>query len=330
MKICKNCVLPETFPNIRFNEEGICNYCLEFKTKKNWHEEKQKYLNRFKALIKEHKGKQPIDCLVAYSGGKDSTYTLYILKEQFNLRLLALTFDNGFVSPKALENMKKVTEALDIDHIVIKPRFELLKKIFVASAKQTLYPKKALDRASTICTSCISFVKSLSLKTAIEKHIPFIAFGWSPGQAPLPSSVLKTNPLLIRTTQKVIEDTLKKIVGNEIKPYFLENHHFEKAELFPYLIHPLAFLEYNEEAILEKIKQLGWEKPDDTDPNSTNCLLNAFANKLHKEQFHFHPYAFEIAGLVRTGIMSREEGLKRLNQPENPKIIEWVKKRLGL
>jgi len=72
------------------------------------------------------------------------------------------------------------------------------------------------------------------------------------------------------------------------------------------------------------------DSPEDTDPNSTNCLMNAFANQIHQEQNGFHPYSFEIAGLVRMGVFSREEGLNRLNQPGNPVLIGRVKERLGI
>ena len=58
--------------------------------------------------------------------------------------------------------------------------------------------------------------------------------------------------------------------------------------------------------------------------------MNAFANQTHINQFGFHPYAFELAGLVRMGVMSREEGLKRLNEPSNEAVIAEVKKKLGI
>ena len=35
---------------------------------------------------------------MCYSGGKDSTYTSIILKNEYKLNILAITFDNGFVS----------------------------------------------------------------------------------------------------------------------------------------------------------------------------------------------------------------------------------------
>jgi hypothetical protein len=125
-------------------------------------------------------------------------------------------------------------------------------------------------------------------------------------------------------------DPLYAKLGDDIRPYFLHDGYFEASDRFPFNVHPLAFLDYDEEKIYERIRKLGWEPPTDTDPNSTNCLMNAFANQTHTRQFGFHPYAFELAGLVRMGIMSREEGLKRLNEPGNEVVIAEVKRKLGI
>ena len=330
MQICSICVLSETFPTIEFDHKGVCNYCRSFKGEEHQNKLKKEYGEKFLTLTKDHKGKGDYDVLVAYSGGKDSTYTLDLFKNYFGLRVLALTFDHGFVSPYAMRNMRAVTEALGIDHIIFKPDFGVMKKIFNISISGNLYSRKALERASTICTSCMSMVKFLSLKIALEKGIPFIGYGWSPGQAPVQSSVMKNMAGFVEATQKVIFEPLYKRIGDEIKPYFLKKEHFEKSDRFPYNVHPLAFLDYNEDRIYERINQLGWEAPKDTDPNSTNCLMNAFANQIHVEQFGFHPYAFEIAGLVRTGILSREEGLRRLSEPSDENIVKEVREKLGI
>lgn len=330
MKICAKCVLPETFPGIKFNEEGVCNYCLNFKGQEKLAEQKEKYKAKFELLFEEHRGKGDYDCLMCYSGGKDSTYTLYILKTAYKARILAVTVDNGFVSERAVHNIRNAVESLGIDHYFIKPRFDVLKKIFVACSSKNLYSQKTLERASTICTSCMGLVKFISLRLAIEKGIPFITYGWSPGQAPIASSVFKTNPSMTRSMQEAIKVPMSSIVGNEINPYFLEERHFSNPNSFPYNINPLAFLDYSEEKIFKKISELGWKAPEDTDANSTNCLLNSYANVLHKDQFSYHPYAFEIANLVREGAMTRADGLQKLSQPEDPVIIAAVKDRLAL
>lgn len=330
MKICTQCVLPESFPTISFDPHGVCNYCLTFQKEKDQEAVRKRHLEKFEKLITTKRGKKDYDVLMAYSGGKDSSYTLDLFKNRFSLRVLALSFDHGFLSPYALKNIGTVVERLGIDHILFKPNFELMKKLFTISMTENLYSKKSLERASTICSSCMNMVKFIMLKLALEKEIPYIGYGWSPGQAPVQSSVMKTSVPFTKATQKVLFEPLYAKFGDEIKPYFLSEELFEDGEKFPYNIHPLAFLEYDEEKIYGRIMELGWQPPTDTDPNSTNCLMNAFANKVHIEKCGFHPYAFEVAGLVRMGVMTREEGLKRLNQSGDEKIINAVRNKLGL
>jgi tRNA(Ile)-lysidine synthase TilS/MesJ len=196
---------------------------------------------------------------------------------------------------------------------------------------------KALERASAICNTCMNLVKSSILKTAIEMGIPFLAYGWSPGQAPIASSVMKLNEPMIRQMQEAVVRTTGTLIGDKLRPYILNHRHYhellspnpdvaERASL--YAVHPLAFHEYREDSIAEEIKKLGWRSPTDTDSNSTNCLLNSLANKIHLKRYGFHPYAFEIGGLVREGCMTREEGLAKLLSPPDPDVLVFVQNRL--
>ncbi len=330
MRRCTRCILPETFPRIKFNDKGVCNYCHDFKGKKKLEEDKAIYFNKFKKLIKQIKSKHDYDCTLSYSGGKDSTYTLYILKKIFNLRVLTLTFDNGFLPEQTFKNIRNICENLEVDNMIFKPNFEILKKIFRHAADTPMYSPKTLERASTICTSCIGLIKFIFLKIAIEKKIPMMAWGWSPGQAPIRSSIMKINPVLFKITQNALKTPMKKIVGEKINPYFLNDNQFKNEKDFPYNVSPLAFMEYNEYKILNKLKELEWYAPRGVDKNSTNCLLNSFANKIHIEQYGYHPYAFEIAEMVRAGIISREDGLKKINSPGNINTIKLAEKKLGI
>ncbi len=330
MKICSKCVLPETFPGISFNGEGVCNYCLSFGGMEGINREKVKYRQKFEDLIARCSKGSGYECLVCFSGGKDSTYTLDLLKNHYGLRVLAVTMDNGFISPVAIENIRRMVEGVGVDHIFFKPRFDLLKQIFARSATEVFYSGKTLQRASSICTSCISIVKFVALRIAIEQEIPFVGYGWSPGQAPIQSSVMRTNPSLIRAAQKSVQVPLVERFGREVNHYFLEEHHFKKTDFFPYNIHPLAFLEYNETEIYKRLGEFGWVRPEDTDPNSTNCLLNTYANYVHQQQFGYNPYAFEIAKMVREGVMSREEGLGRFEDPPQSEQLNIIKRRLGI
>lgn len=330
MKRCSVCVLPATFPNIKFNENGICNFCQAYQNHPILEESKEKYLKKFEKLIKTNAAKSDYDGIMAYSGGKDSTYTLALLKEKYHLKILALTLDNGFLSPVAIKNIKNVVEKLDIDHILFKPRFDLLKKIFKTATEQDIFSRKTLERASTICTACIGLVKFTCLKSAIRNNIPFVFYGWSPGQAPISASIFKNNISMIKSMQQALLKPLQKTVGKQIDSYFLNENDFKDPEKFPYNLSPLAFIEYDEENIYKSIQKLGWIFPSDTDTNSTNCLLNALANKVHKSRFKFHPYVFEIANMVRQGQLSREEGLEKIEAEEKSDIIKKVQEMLNI
>ncbi|MGQ9638323.1 MAG: hypothetical protein ACUVT6_11100 [Thermodesulfobacteriota bacterium] len=354
MKICINCVLPETFPGIRFNERDVCNYCLNYEAQKERiASQKEKYLQKFLNLLnqlgKPNKPEKPeklnrpdhrerpfsYDVLIAYSGGKDSSYTLKILKENYGLRILALTFDNGFLSSFTQRNIENVCSSLGIDRLMVSPNLKMLYHAFRESISEEIYPLKALERASSICNTCMNLVKSYMLKTAIEMGIPFMAYGWSPGQAPINSSIMKWNTSMIKQIQASLLNVFRKVIPeDQLSIFLLMDRHYQMHEAqnnsFLYNIHPLAFLDYDEKEVLGSVRELGWREPLDTDTNSTNCLLNSLGIELHQKSFGFHPYAFEIAGLVRAGHMSREEGLKKLHEKPNREIIEDIKKKLEL
>jgi len=332
---CTNCTLPSTVPSAKIDESGLCIYCRQFKGKEGMDRQRKEYESRFQELLDQYKAsdeKSDYDILAAYSGGKDSSFTLDLLRNRYNLRILAITFDHGFVSPYAFENIRKVAETLGIDHITFKPDFKVMQKIFRFSIENEFHPPKALERASSMCNSCMGLVKFITLRMALEKRIPFIAYGWSPGQAPLQSAIMKNHPSFIKKTQDLFLQPLQKAIGPEVRAYFLNEHHLDehKNGNFPYNINPLAFLRYDEKEIYARIKELGWQPPKDTDPNSTNCLLNAFANQVHIEKHHYNPYAMEMAELVREGVLSRDEVLRRTNETMDSRIIENVKIKLGL
>ncbi len=330
MKRCTRCILPQTFPGIKFDEKGVCNFCLQAKNNEVLQEEQAVYLQKFKALITEVKDSADYDCTLSYSGGKDSTYTLYVLREIFNLKVLTLTLDNGFISEQAFANIRMISDKLGADNIIYRPDFTILKKLFRHAAENEMYSPKTLERASTICTTCIGLVKFIFLKIALEKKIPMMAWGWSPGQAPIRSSIMKINPVLFKQTQKALLDPMRKAAGDDVERYFLKEEQFKDKDAFPYNISPLAFMDYNENKLKEKIKEFGWRDPKDVDSNSTNCLLNSFANRVHIEKYGFHPYAFEIAGMVRSGAMSREDGMKKVSAEQDSGIICKVCKMLEL
>jgi hypothetical protein len=330
MKRCTRCILPENFPGVHFDDQGVCQYCRRMPDADQRVAQRSRLRARFEELADQVRTRPGYHCMMSWSGGKDSTYTLWLLKKQYDLRILAFTFDNGFVSPAALKNMRVVAENLAVDHVIVKPRFDLLQQVFVASTKPGMYPPRALERASGICNSCMALAKGIGLRIALEKNIPMLGYGWSPGQIPLASALFHTNQRILQAMIETAMAPLEQVAGSQVAVYFPAAHHLESAQELPYNVSPLAFIDYDEETALRCIDALAWERPKDTDPNSTNCLLNSFANLVHLEQMGYHPYAMELAGLVREGYMSRDEALVRLEGASAPDVVAAVKAKLCL
>jgi tRNA(Ile)-lysidine synthase TilS/MesJ len=330
MRICSRCVLPETFPGITFGRGGVCNFCRESDRRESRPGRDDHFGEKLGRLIRETKGRGAYDALMSYSGGKDSTYVLSMVRRVFGLRVLALTFDNGFIPDVTLANIRNVVDRLGVDHLLFRPRFDILRRVFLACAAGDIFPRTALARASSICTACMAIVKFTGLRLALEKDIPLVFFGWSPGQIPLSSSIIKLNSMIVRPMQEVVLGPLERAVGQEIRELFLDKSQLGEGSSFPYIISPLAFLEYDEKRIFGHARRLGWKIPPGVDANSTNCTLNSFAIAVHQDRLKFHPYAPELAKLVRTGRLSRGEALARLTRPVDVSTIDGVKKRLGI
>ena len=329
---CNKCGLSNRLPSSSIDSSGLCRYCRDWKNKDSYENKQQEKKIEFEKLLEsvgKNSAKREYDAILAYSGGKDSTYSLYLAREIYKLNVLAITFDNCFLSPRAFDNVNSVVTKLGVDHITVKPSFEFMKKIILFSLENEFHPTRALERASSICNSCMAFTRFILLRHAIERNASFIIYGWSPGQAPLNSAIFKNSSSYLRMLQSRLLPTFVSVGGTEANDYFLQEEHFKHKE-FPYNVNLLIFLPYDEEKIYHDISRFGWKAPTDTDSNSTNCLLNSFANLAHRQRHGYNPYAMEMATLVRMGIITIEEARDRLAKESPTDTANYVKQKLGL
>ena len=118
MKICSRCIYNEKVPGINFNNEGLCNYCLQIETISSafmtgTEEGKKTFYDIVHDIKKKGKGKK-YDLIVGVSGGTDSSYLLHLSKE-LGLRPLAVHYDNTWNNSIATQNIMKMVSKLDID-----------------------------------------------------------------------------------------------------------------------------------------------------------------------------------------------------------------------
>ena len=114
LRRCTRCILPETMPFVAFDDEGVCNYCRTYrKMEVKGHDALEKALARYRRKSGE------ADCIVAFSGGRDSSYCIHYLKRILGMHPIAYTYDWGMITDLGRRNQARITGQLGIEQILI-------------------------------------------------------------------------------------------------------------------------------------------------------------------------------------------------------------------
>ena len=135
MKRCTKCCLPETQDAIRFDDDGLCTVCNQIKVKKDvvdW-EERKKQLDE---LCDKYRGKHDYDCIIPFSGGKDSTYQLWYVVKKLKMKPLVVSFDHGFYRSPHLENRERTLKKLGVDFFIFKANWKIVKELMLESLRR--------------------------------------------------------------------------------------------------------------------------------------------------------------------------------------------------
>lgn len=331
-RLCVRCVLPETFPGVRFDDDGVCNHCRDALPLDGARARRAELREQVRASIAVRRGEGAYDCVVAFSGGKDSSYTLRHLVRDHGVRCLAVLVDNGFVSEQARRNADVITTALGVDFQIFKPASDFMKNLYLRSATQTeVHTKAAIKRASSLCNSCINLINAHMLKTAVQVGAPLIAGGYLGGQVPRDSAVLAVD---LRAQASGREQAVARYVehfGPGARAYF-DTHAMIRPDTDARvtILNPMLSLDVTEDEVIAAIGELGWRKVTDVGLNSSNCRLNDLGIALHHGQHKFHPYAFEMSELIRAGVMTRERALAKVSAVPTMADVAPQAAQLGL
>jgi hypothetical protein len=342
-RICAVCILPDTAPGVTFNAEGLCSVCEAAARSRarspgrapaNANNDERQVLEAFVGRGRRDR----YDCLCLYSGGKDSTYMLYALARRLNLRVLALTLDNWFISPQTHANIKSTLQRLEtVDHMLFKPSWNVVQKSMQAGF--SFEPGTRLGEKAYVvghaCLSCFGLITAYAGKLAMEKGIRNIVAGTTPGQMHQKSARnladrYKSAAQAFRgLTLPLMRDLSSR--GDDLKRTFRislrDRLKAVRLNLVPFYEH----VRYDEARILDVVtKELGWVRPRDTDSCSTNCQLNALGVYVHRKRYGLSPYVFPLSHDVRAGLITREEALRAVNGDLNHAVVARVATQLGL
>jgi len=114
LKRCTKCILPETMPFIKFDDQGVCNYCRNYKTRN-----KPRPKDELFGLLEPYRRKDALDCIVPFSGGRDSCYGLHLIVYELKLKPVTYTYDWGMVTDLGRRNISRMCSKLGVENIII-------------------------------------------------------------------------------------------------------------------------------------------------------------------------------------------------------------------
>jgi N-acetyl sugar amidotransferase len=170
MKYCKKCMYPEVSVNLMLDDDGICSACHvqdEFNnlTDDFWNKRKQK----FEEIIDKYRSKNQsnYDCIIPVSGGKDSYYQTYMIKEVYKLNPLLVTYHGNNYMEEGQENLDNMREVFGVDHIVFGPSVATLKKL-----NRLCFKKLGDMNWHAHCG-----IETYPIQIAVKMKIPIIVWG---------------------------------------------------------------------------------------------------------------------------------------------------------
>ncbi len=334
IKRCSRCILPDSLPSITFDEKGICNHCKKYEENfENWdliQERKEKELKKILETAKTLK--RPYDCLVPLSGGKDSTYALYLATKVYKLKTLAITFDNGYLTGIAKENVRNAILSSNADHIFYTINKENTSKLF----------KVFIEQTGDFCNACMRGINYCIEFATRSFNIPLVIKG-SGRRVQYISQIKELSSL---NTPAYFENVIRKTSVHKSFRYFSENKFsleiqkiiggiadifgIQRTSLMRYYTQHIGMYDYVYRPypeIIELIKKkMNWNDGAGK-AEHLDCELHDipfFMNTLKLPNITKN--TFYYSGLIRQGILSREAALKK--EEEESKKTEPPKELL--
>jgi hypothetical protein len=328
MTRCSRCILPDTYPEIRFDDAGVCTYCRAHSP--------AEYEGRetLEDILARHRGRhEKYDCVVGVSGGRDSSYALWYLARVCGLRVLAYTADHGFVTQAAKDNIARATGILGVD--LVREEHDLVKRS-VAHSVSSWMQRPSPGMVPMICGGCrLGMFRGL-LRVAHEHRISLIVLGAGSAieTGAFKSIYLTSNPggrLPVINNSPSLSLFFGLLYELARNPAYLSSrsgasvllqeylYYFQRGPvqklLFPQqeMLYLYRYLRWDESEILATIQsELDWTKPaSDTSSWRIDCKIDYLKNYMLLGSAGFTEKDEILSRMVREGMLTREEALQR-------------------
>ncbi len=341
LKRCTKCILPETMPFIEFDPEGVCNYCRNYTRINIMGKDALE-----KAVEKYRSKKGEPDCIVTFSGGRDSSYGLHYIKNVLKMNPIAYTYDWGMVTDLARRNIARMCGKLGVEHILVsadinKKRENIRKNVtawlnkpdlgtiplFMAGDKQYFYYANKLmeETGIRLVILCENMLESTFFKS---------------GYCGIKPEFESEHTYSLKRTNKL------KLVTYYAKQYFTNPLYLNSSILdtvwayFSYYLMPHEYLnlyryiKWDEQEIKSTlIKEYDWEVATDT--KSTWRIGDgtaAFYNYIYYTVTGFTENDTFRSNQIREGMITRDEAVELVEEENKSRYeaIKWYCDTIGI
>ena len=343
LRRCTKCLLPETFPFIEYDENGVCNYCHNYVIKN-----KPKPIEELFDMVEPYRrsdGRN--DCIIPYSGGRDSTHTLHIVKNVLKLNPIAFTYDWGMVNDLARRNIARVCGRMGVENIIVSAdiawKRENIRKNIAAWLRRPNLGMVPLFMAGDkyFYYYCDQVKRQTGIKLNIWGVNPLENTDFKVGFLGVPPdhnkkriyslSAKRKGKLLMSMGSNILRNPryLNRSVWDTIGSFISRSvsHHSHYYHMYDYY-------RWDEKEIEDLVLgEYEWEKAIDTDTTwRIGDGTAPFYNYVYYTVAGFSEYDTFRSNQIREGALTREEGLRLVNEENRPRYasIKWYLEILGL
>lgn len=306
MKKCKQCLLPAAVPGSDIDARGICRPCREYSPAAITQDETRRAEREqdLLATLEASRGMGQYDCLVPFSGGKDSAWLLYKLVVEHRLRVLAFTVDVN-IPNIAWKNIRRTIQQLGCDFLTYTPPSEFYRKLF----RYLLCNQEERGAVYTVSYVYAPLFEGDAIKVALEKDIPLVLAGYSPGQPEPERMLYEFSRALIERTDWTPPGLGEcgEFTAQELQRFF-NPLSYPAGTQFPRYLAPFHAWPYSQDEAMQIVVEKGLiASSRNASPVFSNYPINWLLMYSDLRNFGYNPYAPEFAALIREGKAKRAE-----------------------
>ena len=328
-QVCTNCVMDTTDSKIKFDENGVCDYCNSYKDDilPNWkpNELNEFELNKISEKIRKDGLGKEYDCILGLSGGTDSSYLAYIAKEKMGLRPLIYTVDTGWNLNVAVENIERLVKALNLDMYTEVINWSEMKDLQLAFFKaQVAYQDLPQDHV------IFAGLYNYAVKNGIKYVLTGSNIATECVRPPIEWVHLNDLRLIKNIHKKFGKVKLSTLPMCSMFKYRLYYQYVKGMKR----VAPLDMIPYDKEAAEKELfEKFGWEKYENK--HYENIFTRFYEGYYLPVKFGYDKRKSYFSNMILTKQLTRDEALLKLKEaPYSEEMMkedmEYIAKKLGI